>query len=242
MRKFKSSLIALSVLATLSIATLLMPHPGFSSNASGGSAPTSQTQNVNVVNVPTVSSQQSGTWNVGINGTPVVGLDAANNTVKFDAVNNTVKIDSNMPVLVRDVDNPARQPYQIGKSISLTDGQAATTFFLDIPAGKVFVVEYVAVNGCVPVGQTLQIAEIGITGPGQSNGVDGPFTQFYAIDVGPRGTSPFACGDQFAGGQTVRLFAQPGVGTVRLFVQRNSTAGSTGFIIFGLSGYLVNLS
>src|SRR6476659_4463476 len=98
MSKFKNSLIALAGLTALALITsLLIPLVGLGSNAPGGNAPTSQTQNVNVVNTPSVAAQQSGTWNVGINGTvtvsnfpatsnvaitgtPSVGLDAANNT------------------------------------------------------------------------------------------------------------------------------------------------------------------
>jgi hypothetical protein len=53
-------------------------------------------RNVRVVNTTAepipVQAQQSGTWNVGINGTPAVRIDAANNTIKIDPANNTVKI------------------------------------------------------------------------------------------------------------------------------------------------------
>jgi hypothetical protein len=53
-------------------------------------------RNVRVVNTTAepipVQAQQSGTWNVGINGTPTVRIDAANNTIKIDPANNTVKI------------------------------------------------------------------------------------------------------------------------------------------------------
>ena len=44
-------------------------------------------RNVRVVNTTAepipVQAQQSGTWNVGINGTPTVRIDAANNTIKI---------------------------------------------------------------------------------------------------------------------------------------------------------------
>ena len=107
MYKFKNSLIALIGLVSLmTVVTVVMPHTGYGSSEKA--APVPSTQNVKVVNnnsepVPiqgsatvsgTVQAQQNGTWNVGINGTPVVGLDAGNNTVKFDAVNNAVKLDA----------------------------------------------------------------------------------------------------------------------------------------------------
>jgi len=77
MSKLKNSLIALAGLTALALITsLLIPLVGLGSNAPGGNAPTSQTQNVNVVNTPTVAAQQSGTWNVAIDGTPTVNLAA----------------------------------------------------------------------------------------------------------------------------------------------------------------------
>jgi len=68
----------MGVLTLVMIVTVSMPHIG--RGASGANAPTSQTQNVNVVNTPTVSSQQNGIWNVGINGTPSVNVASMPNT------------------------------------------------------------------------------------------------------------------------------------------------------------------
>ena len=42
----------------------------------------SNTPSVTLANSPTVSSQQAGAWNVGINGTPTVGLSASANAVQ----------------------------------------------------------------------------------------------------------------------------------------------------------------
>jgi hypothetical protein len=68
----------MGVLTLVVIITVSMPHIG--RGASGTNAPTTQTQNVNVVNTPTVSAQQSGTWNVGINGTPTVNVASMPNS------------------------------------------------------------------------------------------------------------------------------------------------------------------
>ena len=85
MYKFKNSLIAFAGLAALAVVTpLLMPLIGLGSNATGLNAPTSQTQNVNVVNTPTVSAQQNGTWNVGINGTPTVNVSPNETVLAYD--------------------------------------------------------------------------------------------------------------------------------------------------------------
>jgi hypothetical protein len=243
MYKFKNSMIALIGLIFLTaVVSVVLPREGTA-------APAPSTQNVNVVNTPTVNAQQSGPWSVGINGTPtvnalqngswsvdingtpVVGLDAGNNTVKFDAVNNTVKIDPATPVPFRDVENPARQIYQNTRTINLGDGTAGTNiFFSPVPAGKRLVIEFVSVNGHVPSGQAWQMAQIGVT----------HFSTFYYdIEVKPHGPSPFAGGDQFGGSQQVRLYCDAGE-TPSFFAQRSASAGEAS-IVMNISGYFVDV-
>jgi hypothetical protein len=235
MYRFKKSLIALTgVLTLVAIVTVAVPHIGRGASGTGSNAPTSQTQNVNVVNTPSVNAQQSGTWNVGINGTPVVGLDAGNNTVKFDAVNNTVKVDPANPLSVRDVDNPARQPYGNFRIINLNDGDGGnTTFFSEVPAGKRLVIEQISLDGYVPTGQIWQRAVIGVD--------RGNSTLTFDIEVKPRGPDPFSNGarDQFASSQQVRLYADAG-STPSFFVQRSNSAG-TARMQMTISGYFVDV-
>ncbi len=138
MYKFKSSLIGLIGLVTLGlITTVVVPHIGRGAISNPNNAPTSQTQNVNVVNTPAVNAQQSGTWNVGINGTPTFGVNPFQNTVKIDPTDS-------LPV--RDVDNPARQPFSfsffshwVGSNIDLSQS-------FTVPAGKRLVVEQLSVD------------------------------------------------------------------------------------------------
>jgi len=140
MYKFKSSLFGLlGVLTLVAIVTVAMPHRG--AGSTGGSAPTSQTQNVNVVNTPTVSAQQSGSWNVGINGTPTVTVSnfPATNNVGIDPAANTVKIDATNPLPVRDVDNPARHPFAASCTINNNGGFPCTLTM--VPPGKRLVIE-----------------------------------------------------------------------------------------------------
>jgi hypothetical protein len=125
--------------ALIAVGTISSPRNGYGSPGALPGAPAAQTQNVNVVNTPTVNAQQSGPWTVGISGTPVVGLDAANNTVRFDADNNTVKVDSATPVSVREVDNPARQP--IAGSCVINNNQGFPCTVANVPAGKRLVIE-----------------------------------------------------------------------------------------------------
>ena len=128
MHKFRKSFIALiGVLLLFGIATVTRPHIGRGASGMTSSAPTSQTQNVNVVNTPTVSAQQSGTWNVGINGTPAVSVANFPSTtnVGIDTSANTVRIDTANPLPVRDADNPARQPFMVFLEVGMADGEGS---------------------------------------------------------------------------------------------------------------------
>jgi hypothetical protein len=218
MYKFKESLIALIGLVSLvAIATVI---------GSGGptaAAPSSQTQNVNVVNTPTTNAQQTGNWNVGI-----------------DAAHNKVTVDDSNPIAVREMNIPAWQPYQVAANISLNAAEATKTVFVDVPAGKIFVIEFASVLGCVPSGQTLQIAEVLTYGPGQVAGdPPGGFAASYELPIAGRGTDAFSCGDRFAGSQQTTLYVNPGPGQLRFFVQRSASAGSA-TITMTVSGHLVD--
>jgi hypothetical protein len=226
MYEFKRSLIALTgVLILVGIATITRPLTGRGASGTGSSAPTSQTQNVNVVNTPTVNAQQSGTWNVGITGTPVVGLDGGNNTVKVDTTN---------PLPVRDVDNPARQPFQEHRTIYIADGTYSNSVdFTMVPANKREVIEFVSVLGLMPPGQSLR--RVGIT--------VGDNSLTYSIGFEPRGPCPNLIGNGlcsiFEGSQQVRLY-QNAYHTPQFFGIRSDTAG-TAQIDVEISGYFVDI-
>ena len=133
MNRFRNSIITvIGLVALITVGAITNPRNGYG-------APAAQTQNVNVVNTPTVTAQQGGPWTVGISGTPVVGLDASNNTVRFDAGNNTVKVDSAAPVSVRDADNPARQP--LAGSCVINNNQGFPCTVANVPPGKRLVIE-----------------------------------------------------------------------------------------------------
>ena len=59
-------------------------------NTTAEPVPTTIQGSVGVAGI--VQAQQSGAWNVGINGTPTFRIDPANNTIKIDPANNTVKL------------------------------------------------------------------------------------------------------------------------------------------------------
>src|SRR6266567_3278629 len=129
MFKVKNSLIGLVGLVTLmAVATAIAPHLGYGSV--GTAAPAPSTQNVNVVNTPTVSAQQTGPWSVGITGTPNINV-ANMPTVGLDPANNSIKVgnDAANPVLVRDIDNPAPNAVRLIAGGSFIDQGSASGAF-----------------------------------------------------------------------------------------------------------------
>ncbi|HJZ83314.1 MAG TPA: hypothetical protein VKD91_23300 [Pyrinomonadaceae bacterium] len=135
MNRLRNSIItAVGFLVLIALGTVINSREGYA-------APSAQTQNVNVVNTPAVNAQQTGAWTVGITGTPAVGLDAGNNTVKFDADNNTVRVDPATTLSVRDVDNPARRPF--AGSCVINNNQGFPCTVATVPPGKRLVIEMV---------------------------------------------------------------------------------------------------
>ena len=140
---FRKSLIALTgVLTLVCFVTVTLPHIGRGATGTTSSAPTTQTQNVKVVNtsgepVPVQGTVTPGTgtlWNVGVIGTPNVAVSnfPATSNVAIDGSANTVKIDTSNPLSVRDIDNPARQPYGNYRIIDLNVGESANTIFFSV--------------------------------------------------------------------------------------------------------------
>lgn len=86
----------------------------------------------------TVQSQQSGPWNVGIAGTPT-----------FVVANNP-----GVPLLVRDVDSPARHGYQASSNV-LIDIFDGTASFM-VPAGQLAVIQHVSANGATDTGSIVR--------------------------------------------------------------------------------------
>lgn len=233
MYRFKRSLIALmGVLTLVVIVTVSMPHIGH--GASGANAPTSQTQNVNVVNAPTVSAQQTGTWNVGINSMPAVTVSnfPATTNVGIDTAANTVKIDTSNPLLVRDVDNAARQSFRKSVSVSLADGStfAAINPGITPPAGKRLVIEAISVSGNVPSGQKYAC----------SLNITDEFAQvLFDLDLTLTLQGTFGPVDTFQGNTITRVYIEPS-DTVAFDVFRNAGTGAAGMRV-SFSGYLVDV-
>ena len=222
MYKFKKSLIGLFGLLILgALATVTLPHVGRGANGTSN-APASQTQNVNVVNTTAQPVPVLGT--VGINGTPTVAVAnfPATTSVAIDGSANTVKIDTTNPLPVRDVDNPARQPFKAFNSIGLPIGQ--TFGFLPmttVPAGKVLVIDDVSVLGLLSGGDKLLYVAL------DTGGAE------YYLHLNDQGTDQLGRG-VFVASDHVHLYLTAG-SVAQFYVERNPATTQSGinFAIFG---------
>jgi hypothetical protein len=158
----------------------------------------------------TVQAQQSGSWDVGITGTPTFQVgNVANN-----------------PVLGRDVDNPARQPF----TNVVSDNHSFT-----VPPGKRLVIEYVSGGGFISTGQ--KFLEVGFLFTALIDGDRaGVQHHFVPVFTGTQntGTNLF---DIYAVSQQTRIYVEPG-GLVEGFLEK--TSGVAG-VSFTVSGYLVDV-
>ncbi len=126
------------------------------------------------------------------------------------------------PVPVRDVDNPARQPFQAQAVGGFADGASSTgdITIATVPAGKRLVIEHVSALGTMLPTQKV------ING-----GSDVIWTDPFGIIDGSR--------DYFVVSEALRVYANPG--PIRCFAERDSTAGANpNSVTFTISGYLVD--
>jgi hypothetical protein len=239
MYKFRNAAVGLtSLLALAGIATVGVPKIA---RSAGGAAPTTQTQNVRVVNtssepVPAtvtpgngsiwnVNAQQSGPWNVGI-----------------DASANTVKVDPTNPLPVRDMDNPARQPFTASFEASFERGRIdaiAAPHISVVPAGKRLVIENVSALVRLPPGEKLVATEVSTIRNINHNPV---FNSGVWLGSNFQGTLG-AVEDWFIASQAVRLYAdssEGGLGEVSLKFTRAGFGDDT-HINATISGYLVDV-
>jgi len=141
-RRLKNLFVAATAIALL-IGTITLSLPR------AGKANASIDANVKVINtstspVPvllqgqgglTVQAQQSGSWNVGISGTPTVTV-------------------GNSTLFVANLDEPGRNRFQSSQNILFTTVSGNAVFV--VPDGKVTVIEHVSMSGAVESGGTVQ--------------------------------------------------------------------------------------
>jgi len=196
---------------TIHLIVLLLACVAFSPVAKASPGTTS---NVNVVNTPNVNVANTPTVNVG--NQPTV----------------TVATSTPTPLLVRDVDNPARQPFQDQETATFDALNPFTNVdSVPVPAGKQLVIEHVSVITTLPVGQKLLIASVQPFVGGMGTG--------HFLTVIAQGTNAAGTADYSVASQDIRLYADPGL-PISFHAERNGTAG-TGSVTFEISGYLINM-
>lgn len=129
--------------------------------------------------------------------------------------------------LVRDVDNPARSPYQDVVSIVLPNGQVSGQAVLPaVPAGKQLVIEYVSASGYFALGQSAFL-QVGMSESSVMHYV--PLLQRFNTGVRTR----------IIGGQETRIYVEAGK-QPRIAVVRDGTTGDA-LVDVAISGYFVSL-
>jgi hypothetical protein len=222
MYKFKNSLIAIGgLLALTGLIALMTPHKGYGSGGSTSASPAGQQPtNVNVINTPGVNAQQSGEWSVSLNGTPSVNIA---NTPIVQLNNSSVN-----PLLVRDVDVMARQPFQLNIQVGLGSGILDNYKTFTVPAGKRLVIEYV--SGRAGLGDNqLPSFQLGTFTNGDAN----PTPHYLAAQQTTPGFGLYVIS------QPVRIYADAG-SLHYVAIVRGSGEG-TADVHVSISGYLENV-
>jgi len=185
-------------------------HPG--SSQAAGAAPVIVTNTplpVDVKSLPAVQAQQSGAWNVGINGNVQIGNSPAS------------------PVPVRNVENPARQPFQASGQCSLTNLLNCSAD-IAVPAGKLLVIETITLQFLVDTGLRGE-ASVVVTLNGSP--------QFHLLPVDFQATTTSGT-DVLRGAHAVRLYADPGSKVT--FAAEVTNIPVVGDFTATFSGYLVD--
>ena len=132
------------------------------------------------------------------------------------------------PVLARDVDNPARTPWQMSAQVTFASPsfQEVATFNPPIPAGKVFVIEFATAQANLPTGQRVRFilfTDVGYT-----------LVQHY---FAPTFVGTDFTVDNLVMSQPTRLYA---IAAPTVNATRFADNADSGFVNFSLSGHLLN--
>jgi hypothetical protein len=136
------------------------------------------------------------------------------------------------PMPLRDVDNPARQPFQAEAVGGFADGASTTgdITLTTVPVGKRLVIEHVSVLGKMLAPQRLVLGGIGSGQPGG---------KVHWLEIKVQGSNADGTLDYFVASQLVRFYQDPG--PVRCLAERDSTAGANpASVTFTISGYFVD--
>lgn len=151
------------------------------------------------------------------------------NTPNVSVVNTTAS-----PVQVRDVDNPARQPFHAQVMGGFADGASTTgdIILTTVPDGKQLVIEYVSIFGAMITGQQMIDASVKF-----HSGFYDEYDFHHLMNESR--TNVAGTLDYFVASGPVRFYSGPG--PVYCFAERNSTTGANpNSVTFTVSGYFVD--
>jgi hypothetical protein len=145
----------------------------------------------------------------------------------------------NTPLPVRDVENPARQPFNAVKQFSFffDVDSGFVPFGESVPPDKQAVLEYVTAECRLPSGQrpSLQITQVAPS-PTSVTEIANPILIYQAtVPFGPAATH-----DIYHSSDPVRLYLPPGT-QIHLRAERNPATG-IGLCTVYISGYLINMA
>ena len=184
-------------------------------DAGPATAPTAggNPQNVKVVNA-------AADWLAPV---PVHSVDTSNVNVANTA---------SSPVPVRDVDNPARQPFHAEAVGGFADGASVTGGLLipTVPAGKRLVIEHVSVFGAMLPGQKMVRARVMYR-----------FSVFgHSLVISAQGSNADGSSDYFVASELIRFYDNDGL-PVAWEAERDSSAGANvAGIDINCDGYFVD--
>ncbi len=138
---------------------------------------------------------------------------------------------------MRDVENPARTPFQASGTIDFSPPFAGVfgSPLFDVPAGRRAVIEYASVRCFSAAGNPIVSAVIQVT---ELTG-GGSISRSFQIPITFQGTDAFS-GPLYIGGLTTRLYSDRGLsgGGVTIGASRASGSGS-GSCAFAISGHTI---
>ena len=129
--------------------------------------------------------------------------------------------------LVRDVDNPTKQPFQQEVKVTVASGLTAGNNLISIPSGKLFVIEHVSVQGKAPAGQNLLYSIYSHVAPDLTE----------RKHIFPATPQVFGANTFYLVSESLRLYAD--TPSITVYVDRDATAGSAS-ALFVVSGYFVD--
>jgi hypothetical protein len=136
--------------------------------------------------------------------------------------------DTNNPLWVRNLDEPARQPFQQTIFTQFASGDPfSQDVAVTIPAGATLVVEFVSAVGVMPAGQSLRIH------------IETPNTTHYLLASRQGVTAGNPNTEDFVASQQLRLYFTKNDPLTIKCARADSTTG-TGYAYVTLSGYLYN--